>query len=358
MKRWPHAKSPEHAALCDALDSVLESLRKLDVAEPFLARVTRADAPGYAELVTSPMDLGTMSKKLRAGAYLNAAAFEADIELIAANAARFNGIGAPYTIMAAQLRDAARAFIAANAPAAAHEVSAGAGAVRSPIQGGGTAEELAYDAAPAVASPPSDMQTPELEAGMREHGASRVAESSDGEAAAHLQPDELLAELTSDAYWREYMQPVSTTVDVASPPLPLGAWHNFTTAHAPLAASEYTDSEASAALRAPLMLMLRSAGFSAVEESALTLLADLTADRLGKFGTTLRQLTDASARAGLEATPGMLRASDGYVSPEEARDCLRLNRVHWQRFAASTAAAARDGATEAHEPKRPCLTER
>jgi hypothetical protein len=118
VKRWPHAKSPEHAALCDALDGVLEKVRGLGaVAQPFLARVRDVDAPGYAELVTTPMDLGTMSKKLRAGAYLNVAAFEADIALIAANAARFNGLDAPFSIMGAQLRDAARAFIAAIAPA-------------------------------------------------------------------------------------------------------------------------------------------------------------------------------------------------------------------------------------------------
>ena len=129
-------------------------------------------------------------------------------------------------------------------------------------------------------------------------------------------------------------------------------------AAAKLAAAAATFSSSSAALRAALMLMLRNAGFSAVQESALTLLADVTADRLGKLGTTLRQLTDASARAGLEAMPGMLRANDGYVSPEEARDCMRQHGVHWQRFAACTAAAVGDGAAETQAHKRPCLMER
>ena len=363
VKRWPHAKSPEHAALCEALDGVLEKVRGLGaVAEPFLLRVTRADAPGYAELVTSPMDLGTMSKKLRAGAYLNAAAFEADIELIAANAACFNGPGAPYTIMAAQLRDAALAFIAAIAPAAALEVGAGAGQARSPIRQDckvGVEAERPCDAVPAAGSPPSNMQTPELEAGMREPGALWVAESSDGEAAANPQHDELLAELTSDAFWRECTQPGPAAVAIALPPLPIGGRRRFPAAHAPHAASEYTDHDASAALRTVVMQMLRDAGFSAVDESALALLTDATVDRLGKLGTTLRQLSDANARAGLDATPGMLRASDGYVSPEEAQDCMRKHGVHWPRFAATTAAAAGDDAAEAHtHNKRPCLTER
>ena len=360
VKRWPHARSPEHAALCDTLDGVLEKVRGLGaVAEPFLVRVTRADAPGYAELVTSPMDLGTMSKKLRAGAYLNAAAFEADIELIASNAARFNGPGAPYTIMAAQLRDAARAFIAAIAPAAAREPSAGAGPARSPpaLQRAGSVEaERPYSALPAGGSPPSDMQTPELEAGMREPGALWVAESSDAEAAAHPQHDELLAELCSDAYWRECTQP-GPAVALALPPLPLSARRRFTSAPASLVASEYTDVGASAALRAALMLMLRGAGFSVVEESALALLADVTADRFGKLGTALRQVADNRTRAALDATTGKLRANDGDVSPEEARDCMRQHGVQWQRFAALTAAArGDDDAGEAHAHKRPCLT--
>ena len=359
VKRWPHAKSPQHAALCEALDGVLEKVRGLGaVAEPFMVRVTRADAPGYAELVTSPMDLGTMSKKLRAGAYLSAAAFEADIELIAANAARFNGPGAPYTIMAAQLRDAAHAFITAIAPAVAHEASAEAGPARSPLRGDGSVEaERPCYAVPSAGSPPSNMQTPELEAGMREPGALWVAESSDGEAAANPQHDELLAELTSEAYWKDCTQPGPAAAAVALPPLPLGARFRFAAAHTPHAASEYTELDASAALRAMVMVMLRDAGFSAVEQSALELLTDVTADRLGKLGTTLRQLSDASARAGLDATPGMLRASDGYVSPAEARDCMRLHRVHWQRFSATTAAITVDDAAETHAHKRPCLTE-
>ena len=346
--------------MCEALDGVLEKVRGLGaVAEPFLVRVTRADAPGYAELVTSPMDLGTMSKKLRAGAYLSAAAFEADIELIAANAARFNGPGAPYTIMAAQLRDAAHAFITAIAPAVAHEASAEAGPARSPLRGDGSVEaERPCYAVPSAGSPPSNMQTPELEAGMREPGALWVAESSDGEAAANPQHDELLAELTSEAYWKDCTQPGPAAAAVALPPLPLGARFRFAAAHTPHAASEYTELDASAALRAMVMVMLRDAGFSAVEQSALELLTDVTADRLGKLGTTLRQLSDASARAGLDATPGMLRASDGYVSPAEARDCMRLHRVLWQRFSATTAAITVDDAAETHAHKRPCLTER
>ena len=51
-KRWPHARCAEHAALCDALDGVLDKLRGMgDLAAPFLARVTKADAPKYADVV-------------------------------------------------------------------------------------------------------------------------------------------------------------------------------------------------------------------------------------------------------------------------------------------------------------------
>ncbi len=52
-KRWPHAKCAAHLALSDALDGVLEQLRAMgSTAEPFLVRVSKADAPNYANVVT------------------------------------------------------------------------------------------------------------------------------------------------------------------------------------------------------------------------------------------------------------------------------------------------------------------
>jgi hypothetical protein len=357
MKRWPHARSSEHAALCDQLDGVLDKVRALGaVAEPFLVQVSRADAPHYAEVVASPMDLATMSKKLRAGAYLTAADFEADMHLIAANAARFNGPGAPYTLMAAQVRDAALMFIAAlpPQPAAAREASvdvcspadARRGAAHDARRGSSVEADQLCAAPPAAGSPASDMQTPEQNAGLQE-----PAGISDVEAPEE-QPDELLSALCSDA-WRECTQPGPAQA-AALPPLPLRPRCRFSVAPEPPAASAFTEADAKAALRAALMLMLRDAGFSSTSESALDLLADATADRLTKLGTTLGQLADARARAGLDDTPGMLRASDGDVPPELARDCITRLGVSWRRLAASAAAATGDDAEAERAHKRQC----
>jgi hypothetical protein len=107
-----------------------------------------------------------------------------------------------------------------------------------------------------------------------------------------------------------------------------------------------------------VLLMLRGAGFSATEESAVDLLVDITADRLTKLGTTLRQLADARARADLAATPGMLRASDGDPPPAVVGECIGRLGVSWARLAVFTAAAAGDKAEQTHENKRHCWVER
>lgn len=359
VKRWPHAKSPEHAALCDSLDGVLDKVRGLgSVAEPFLMRVTRADAPNYADVVACPMDLGTMSKKLRAGNYLTVAEFEADMQLIAANAACFNGPGAPYTLMAAQVRDAALAFIAALpaqqqsavlVPAAARETKA---VIAEPARSGSLEVEPPCSAPPAAGSPPSaDMKTPEQEAELPEPAA---ADNSDADAAALSEPDELLADLCSDA-WKDCTQPGPALPGAELPPLPIGTGRRRVST-APNVASAYTEPDARAALQSALMQMLRGTGFSAADESAVDLLAGVTADRLILLGTTLGQHADARARADLGSTPGMLRASDGDVPPELAMACVGRLGYSWKRLAATAAATGGD-AEQAKARKKHCSME-
>lgn len=304
-----------------------------------------------------------MSKKLRAGLYLTPEEFEADMHLIAANAACFNGPGAPYTVMAAQVRDAALIFMAAlpphhdtmaalpprnaaPAPVAAREPSVDVCSPADARRGGSVEADQLCAALPAAGSPASDMQTPEQNAGLQE-----PAGTSDIEAPEEP-PDELLSALCSDA-WRECTQP-GPAQPAALPPLPLRPRCRFSAAPEPHAASLFTDADANAALRAALMLMLRDAGFSSTSESALDLLADATADRLTKLGTTLGQLADARARAGLDDTPGMLRASDGEVPPELARDCITRLGVSWRRLAAPAAAATGDDAEAERAHKRQC----
>jgi hypothetical protein len=82
----------ERTALKRGLQTVMES----DEALPFLEPVTEADAPGYGDLVTSPMDLGTMLSKLRqgsAGAYTTASDMLTDFTLIRENCLMYNKEG-------------------------------------------------------------------------------------------------------------------------------------------------------------------------------------------------------------------------------------------------------------------------
>ena len=139
------------------------------------------------------------------------------------------------------------------------------------------------------------------------------------------------------------------------PPLPLRVHRRSPLALEPQEASALSELDAKAALRATLMLMLRNAGFSGAHESALELLADVTADRLTRLGNTLRTAADARARAGLAAAPGMLRASDDDVPPELVLDCVRRVGFSWRRLAATAAATAAADDEQAHVHKRQCL---
>ncbi|RKP34890.1 Bromodomain-containing protein, partial [Dimargaris cristalligena] len=57
---------------------------------PFLVKVSRRDAPDYYEVIKYPMDLGTMSKKLKNLQYPSKAAFVHDLDLIYKNCFTYN----------------------------------------------------------------------------------------------------------------------------------------------------------------------------------------------------------------------------------------------------------------------------
>ncbi|CAO1634477.1 unnamed protein product [Parajaminaea phylloscopi] len=72
-----------HVKQCKAL---LQSIKKLPEAYLFLAPVNEAYAPGYFDVVKSPMDLGTMETKLNSAAYVTMDEFARDMEQIFTNA--------------------------------------------------------------------------------------------------------------------------------------------------------------------------------------------------------------------------------------------------------------------------------
>lgn len=73
--------------------SMLRSLKRLKDAYPFLVPVDpiKLNIPDYLNVVTNPMDLSTMEKKLTAGQYSSIDQFVTDFDLIVSNCARYNG---------------------------------------------------------------------------------------------------------------------------------------------------------------------------------------------------------------------------------------------------------------------------
>ena len=65
--------------------TILQSLTKRRDASWFLEPVP-PDTEGYADVISAPMDYGTIGSKLAAGAYTDADAFAADVRLVASNA--------------------------------------------------------------------------------------------------------------------------------------------------------------------------------------------------------------------------------------------------------------------------------
>ena len=68
--------------------------------------MTDAIAPGYSRIITNPMDLSTMTRRVKQGKYSNLEDFERDLKLIFDNCARFNGPVSTYSkVMMSIFRD-------------------------------------------------------------------------------------------------------------------------------------------------------------------------------------------------------------------------------------------------------------
>jgi len=70
------------------LGRILSKLKKEPSARIFLAKVNKKDAPDYYDIIRSPMDLGTMGRKL--GVYRTVADFKRDLDLIWENCLLYN----------------------------------------------------------------------------------------------------------------------------------------------------------------------------------------------------------------------------------------------------------------------------
>ena len=70
---------------------------------------TPAELPDYYELIPEPVDLVGIDRRLRDGGYADLPAFQADVELMWANATTYNGPENPVHAAALALRELCRA---------------------------------------------------------------------------------------------------------------------------------------------------------------------------------------------------------------------------------------------------------
>lgn len=89
--KWASEENVNQEDLYEALDKVLNELKAhTEYSMPFLSRVNKRDAPDYYNLIKNPMDLGSMTKKLKSLTYKSKVEFVADLNLIWDNCLKYN----------------------------------------------------------------------------------------------------------------------------------------------------------------------------------------------------------------------------------------------------------------------------
>ncbi|KAL3951946.1 hypothetical protein ACCO45_013663, partial [Purpureocillium lilacinum] len=89
--KWASEENVNQEELYEALEKVLTELKAhTEYSTPFLTRVNKRDAPDYYNFIKNPMDLGTMTKKLKSLTYKSKVDFVADLNLIWDNCLKYN----------------------------------------------------------------------------------------------------------------------------------------------------------------------------------------------------------------------------------------------------------------------------
>lgn len=111
--KWASEEQVGQEELYESAEKVLVELKALtEYSTPFLTRVNKREAPDYYSVIKTPMDLGTMTKKLKTLAYTSTAEFVADLELIWTNCLKYNGdMSHPLRRSAIAMRKAAEKLI-------------------------------------------------------------------------------------------------------------------------------------------------------------------------------------------------------------------------------------------------------
>lgn len=89
--KWANEERVGQEELYEAAEKVLGELKAMtEHSQPFLTRVNKRDAPDYYNIIKQPMDLGTMTKKLRSLSYKSKRDFVDDLSIIWANCLKYN----------------------------------------------------------------------------------------------------------------------------------------------------------------------------------------------------------------------------------------------------------------------------
>ncbi len=111
--KWASEENVGQEELYEALEKVLSELKAhTEYSTPFLQRVNKRDAPDYYNFIKTPMDLGSMTKKLKGTQYKSKAEFVTDLNLIWDNCLKYNqDMGHPLRRMANGMRKEAEKLV-------------------------------------------------------------------------------------------------------------------------------------------------------------------------------------------------------------------------------------------------------
>ncbi|EEH44433.2 SAGA histone acetyltransferase complex subunit SPT7 [Paracoccidioides brasiliensis Pb18] len=89
--KWASEEKVGQEELYEAAEKVLSELKAMtEHSSAFLTRVNKREAPDYYNIIKRPMDLGTMTKKLKAVQYKSKQEFVEDLNLIWSNCLKYN----------------------------------------------------------------------------------------------------------------------------------------------------------------------------------------------------------------------------------------------------------------------------
>eukprot|EP00615_Pteridomonas_danica_P018121 CAMPEP_0114408628 /NCGR_PEP_ID=MMETSP0102-20121206/22859_1 /TAXON_ID=38822 ORGANISM="Pteridomonas danica, Strain PT" /NCGR_SAMPLE_ID=MMETSP0102 /ASSEMBLY_ACC=CAM_ASM_000212 /LENGTH=181 /DNA_ID=CAMNT_0001575739 /DNA_START=55 /DNA_END=596 /DNA_ORIENTATION=+ len=91
-------------SLTEACVLVIGNLRMNTLATPFNQPVTDLEAPQYSEIVSNPMDLGTIFERAKQGNYLTPAELRYDVDCIWYSCDEYNGPDTPLSKNVAALK--------------------------------------------------------------------------------------------------------------------------------------------------------------------------------------------------------------------------------------------------------------